>query len=212
MKKTVSQAESASARIDERIKELGDWRGKTLAKVRKLVKEADPEIVEEWKWRGTPVWSHNGHVCLADAFKGFVKITFPKGASMKDRSGLFNAGLDGNNWRAIDVREGDRLEEAALKGLVKEAVALNLEGKKTKPTAPRAIPIPPDLTRALREEDVLADWGSLPPGKRLYLIKWIGQAVQDTTRAKRVASAVEEAQQRREKRVDRARPITAGRR
>ncbi|HEX8795710.1 MAG TPA: DUF1801 domain-containing protein, partial [Polyangiaceae bacterium] len=197
MKKKASHTESASARIDARIKELGDWRGKTLAKVRKLVKEADPEIVEEWKWRGTPVWSHNGHVCLADGFKSVVKITFPKGASMKDRSGLFNAGLDGNNWRAIDVREGDRLDEAALKKLVKEAVALNLEGKKAKPSRPREIPIPRDLSAALREDGILGDWESLPPGKRLYLIKWIEQAVHETTRAKRVASAVEEAHQRR---------------
>jgi hypothetical protein len=203
MKKNVPRAASASARIDERIKELGDWRGKTLAKVRKLVKEADPEIVEEWKWRGTPVWSHKGHVCLADAFKGFVKMTFPKGASLKDRSGLFNAGLDGNNWRAIDIRESDRIDEAALKRLVKEAVALNLEGTK-KPSGPRVIPIPPDLAMALREEGVLVDWESMPPGRRLYLLKWIDQAVHETTRAKRVGRAVEEAHQRREKRVDRA--------
>lgn len=204
-KNKVSQTQSASARIDERIKVLGDWRGKTLAKVRKLIKEADPDIVEEWKWRGTPVWSHNGHVVLADAFKGFVKITFPKGASMKDRSGVFNAGLDGYHWRAIDVREGDRLDEAALKKLVKEAVALNLQGKKKAPPCPGEIPIPPDLSAALREDGVLADWESVPPGMRLYLIKWIGQAVHDQTRAKRVAKAVEEAHKRREKRVDRPR-------
>lgn len=202
MTKKAPRTESASARIDERIKELRDWRGKTLARVRKLVKEADPEIVEEWKWRGTPVWSHQGHVCLADAFKGFVKITFPRGASMKDPSGLFNAGLDGNEWRAIDVREGDRLDEAGLKKLVKQAVALNLAGKPKKPSRPRKIPIPPDLAAALREEDVLGDWESMPPGLRLYLVKWIGQAVQDTTRAKRVLRAVEEAHQRREKRID----------
>jgi hypothetical protein len=204
MKKSVPSAQSASARIDERIKDLRDWRGKTLAKVRMLVKEADPEIVEEWKWRGTPVWSHNGHVCLGDAFKSFVKITFPKGASLKDRCGLFNAGLDGNNWRAIDIREGDRIDEAALKRLVKEAVALNLEGKKKKPSTPRKIPIPPDLALALREEEVLGDWESMPPGRRLYLLKWIGQAVHETTRANRISRAVEEAHQRREKRVDRA--------
>jgi hypothetical protein len=202
MKKSVRKAESASARIDGRIEELGDWRGKALAKVRKLVKEADPEIVEEWKWRGTPTWSHDGHVCLGDAFKSVVKITFPKGASLKDRSGLFNAGLDGNNWRAIDIHEGDRIDEAALKRLVKEAVALNLDGEKKKPSGPRAIPIPPDLAMALREEDVLVDWESMPPGKRLYLLKWIGQAVHETTRAKRMARAVDEAHQRREKRVD----------
>jgi hypothetical protein len=197
---------AASARIDERIKELGDWRGKTLAKVRRLVQQADPDIVEEWKWRGTPVWSHNGHVCLADAFKSFVKITFPRGASMKDSSKLFNAGLDGNNWRAIDVREGDRIDAAALKRLVKEAVALNLEGKQKAPARPREIPVPPDLRMALREDDVLADWESLPPGKRLYLLKWIEQAVHEQTRAKRVAKCVEEAHVRREKRIDRARP------
>lgn len=200
--KTGRDSQSASARIDERIEALGDWRGRMLAKVRKLVKAADPEIVEEWKWRGTPVWSHNGHVCLADAFKGFVKITFPRGASMNDRSRMFNAGLDGNNWRAIDVREGDRLDEAGLKRLVKEAVALNLEGKR-KPAPARAIPIPPDLAEALREDGVLADWESVPPGRRLYLVKWIDQAVQEATRAKRIAVAVEVSVARRERRVDR---------
>ena len=208
MKKKGPHAESASARIDQRIKELGDWRGKTLARVRRLVKQADPEIVEEWKWRGTPCFSHQGLVCIADAFKGTVKVTFARGASLKDPSGLFNAMLDGASWRAIDIREGDPIDEAALKRLVSQAVALNLAGdeKKQKKPAPRAIPIPPDLATALREEDVLVDWESLPPGKRLYLVKWIEQAAHETTRAKRVVRAVEEAHQRREKRVDRGLP------
>ena len=132
-------------------------------------------------------------------------MTFARGASLKDPSGLFNAMLDGHAWRAIDIREDDPLDEAALKRLIREAVALNLAGdkKKQKKSSPRAIPIPPDLAAALREEDVLVDWESMPPGKRLYLLKSIGQAVHETTRAKRVASAVEEAHQRREKRVDR---------
>jgi hypothetical protein len=205
MKKKAPQAESASARIDQRIKELGDWRGKTLARVRRLVRQADPEIVEEWKWKGTPCFSHEGLVCIADGFKSVVKVTFARGASLKDPSGLFNAMLDGASWRAIDIREGEPIDEAALKKLIGQAVALNLAGdkKKQKKPSPRAIPIPPDLATALREDDVLADWESLPPGKRLYLLKWIGQAVHETTRAKRVTHAVEEAHQRREKRVDR---------
>ncbi|HTQ44404.1 MAG TPA: DUF1801 domain-containing protein [Polyangiaceae bacterium] len=205
MKKKGSRAESASARIDRRIEELGDWRGKTLARVRRIVKQADPGIVEEWKWKGTPCFSHEGLVCIADAFKSVVKVTFARGASLKDPSGLFNAMLDGASWRAIDIREGEPIDEAALKKLIGQAVALNLasDEKKQRKPGPRAIPIPPDLTTALREEDVLADWESLPPGKRLYLLKWIGQAVHEATRAKRVARAVEEAHQRREKRVDR---------
>ncbi len=205
MKEKGARPESASARIDQRIKELGDWRGKTLARVRRLVKQADPEIVEEWKWKGTPCFSHEGVVCIADAFKSVVKVTFARGASLKDPSGLFNAMLDGASWRAIDIRESETIDEAALKRLIGQAVALNLAGDKKKPKkpGPRAIPIPPDLAAALREEDVLADWESLPPGKRLYLLKWIGQAVHEATRVKRVAHAVEEAHQRREKRVDR---------
>jgi hypothetical protein len=131
MKKNVPQTgESASALIDQRIKELGDWRGKTLAKVRQLVKEADPEIVEEWKWMGTPTWSHNGIVCTGETYKSVVKMTFAKGASLKDPSKLFNSSLDGNVRRAIDIREGEQINEAALKKLISEAVALNLKGKK----------------------------------------------------------------------------------
>ena len=130
MKKSVPQEESASALIDKRIKELGDWRGKTLASVRQLIKEADPEIVEEWKWMGMPTWSHNGIVCTGETYKSVVKMTFAKGASLSDPSKLFNSSLDGNFRRAIDIREDDRIDDAALKKLIHEAVALNLKGKK----------------------------------------------------------------------------------
>src|SRR5579863_1885347 len=131
--------ESASALIDEKIKELGDWRGKTFAKVRALIHAADPEIVEEWKWAkatspGTPVFSHGGIVCTGETYKNVVKMTFAKGASLPDPSGLFNSSLDGNVRRAIDIHEGDTLDEAALKNLIRAAVALNLDLKaKTKP-------------------------------------------------------------------------------
>src|SRR5262245_9152041 len=137
MKKKVPHGESASARIDERIKELGDWRGKTLTRVRQLIKEADPEIAEEWKWRGTPTWSHDGLVCTGETYKSVVKMTFARGASLKDPSRLFNASLDGKVWRAIDIREGDEIDAAALKALIRAAVALNLEAKK-KPKLRRA--------------------------------------------------------------------------
>jgi hypothetical protein len=130
MNKNVPHRESASELIDKRIKELGDWRGKTLAKVRQLIKEADPAIVEEWKWRGTPTWSHNGLVCTGETYKSVVKMTFAKGASLNDPSGLFNSSLEGKVRRAIDIREDDQINEAALKRLISEAVALNLEGKK----------------------------------------------------------------------------------
>jgi len=126
--------ESASALIDERIKELGDWRGKVLAKVRDLLHKADPEIVEEWKWMGTPVWSHAGIVCTGETYKKVVKLTFAKGAALPDPAGLFNSSLEGNVRRAIDIHEGEKLNEAALKDLIRAAVALNLESKtKTKP-------------------------------------------------------------------------------
>jgi hypothetical protein len=136
--------ESASALIDEKIKELGDWRGKTLAKVREIIHEADPEILEEWKWvkpksPGTPVWSHGGIVCTGETYKNVVKMTFAKGAALKDPSGLFNSSLDGNVRRAIDIHEGDKVDEAALKDLIRAAVALNLKGKsKPKPKPRRA--------------------------------------------------------------------------
>jgi hypothetical protein len=128
MKEPVPAA-SASAFIDEKIKELGDWRGKMLARVRGIIHAADPEIVEEWKWRGTPVFSHGGIVCTGETYKSVVKLTFAKGAALKDPSGLFNSSLDGNVRRAIDIRESDKLDEAALKDLIRAAVALNLKSK-----------------------------------------------------------------------------------
>jgi hypothetical protein len=136
MKKIVS-AESASALIDKRIKELGDWRGKTLAKVRDLIHEADPEIIEEWKWMGTPVFSHGGIVCTGESYKSVVKMTFAKGAALKDPAGLFNSSLDGNVRRAIDIHEGEKINESALKNLIRTAVELNLMAK-SKPKPRRA--------------------------------------------------------------------------
>jgi hypothetical protein len=127
---------NASALIDARIKELGDWRGKTLAKVRKILHDADPEIVEEWKWMGTPIFSHGGIVCTGETYKNVVKMTFAKGAALKDPSGLFNSSLDGNVRRAIDIRDGETINEKALKDLIRAAVALNLAGK-AKPKARR---------------------------------------------------------------------------
>src|SRR5271154_3014941 len=131
-------AESASAFIGEKIKELGDWRGKTLAKVRGIIHEADPEIVEEWKFMGTPVFSHAGIVCTGETYKSVVKMTFAKGASLKDPSGLFNSSLEANVRRAIDIHEGDKVDEAALKNLIRAAVALNLMSK----SKPRSKPKP----------------------------------------------------------------------
>ncbi len=136
MKRAVP-VESASALIDGKIKELGDWRGKTLAKVRAIVRQSDPEIVEEWKWMGTPVWSHGGIVCTGETYKKVVKLTFAKGAALPDPSGLFNSSLAGKVRRAIDIHEGDKVNEAALKDLIRAAVALNLQGK-SKPKPPRA--------------------------------------------------------------------------
>jgi hypothetical protein len=126
----------ASAQIDARIKELADWRGKTLAKLRAIIRGADPEIVEEWKW-ATPVWSRGGIVCTGEAYKKVVKMTFARGAALKDSSRLFNSSLDGNVRRAIDIHEGDRIDEAALKGLIRAAVALNLERKSRPKPKPR---------------------------------------------------------------------------
>jgi hypothetical protein len=128
MKRTVP-VESASAFIDAKINELADWRGKTLAKVREIIHKADPEIVEEWKWMGTPVFSHAGIVCTGETYKNVVKMTFARGAALKDPTGLFNSSLDGNVRRAIDIREGDKIDEAALKDLICAAVTLNLESK-----------------------------------------------------------------------------------
>jgi len=128
-------AESALALIDERIKELGDWRGKTLAQIRALIKQADPEVVEELKWRkpsnpaGVPVWYHEGIICTGETYRNHVRLTFAKGAELKDPSGLFNSSLEGNVRRAIDIHEGDKIDEAALRDLIRAAVALNLKGK-----------------------------------------------------------------------------------
>src|SRR3984957_9385235 len=138
--KTSVPAASASAFIDEKIKELGDWRGKTLAKVRTIIHQADPETVEEWKWRGTPVFSHGGIVCTGETYKNVVKMTFAKGAALKDPSRLFNSSLEGNVRRAIDIHEGDKINEAALKDLIRAAVAQNVKGKsKPKPRRTRKI-------------------------------------------------------------------------
>jgi hypothetical protein len=148
MKRPVA-LDSASASIDEKIKELGDWRGKMLAKVRGIIHAADPEIVEEWKWAkatspGTPVWSRGGIVCTGETYKNVVKMTFAKGAALQDPSGLFNSSLEGNVRRAIDIHEGDKVDEAALKDLVRAAVAVNLKGKnepKPKPRPRRKSPL-----------------------------------------------------------------------
>jgi hypothetical protein len=145
MKKRVAR-ESASAAVDEKIRELGDWRGKMLAKVREIVYDADPEMVEEWKWAkplspGTPVWSHGGIVCTGETYRNVVKMTFAKGAALKDPAGLFNSSLDGNVRRAIDIHVSDKIDEAALKDLIRAAVALNVRGKlkgKSKPKHRRA--------------------------------------------------------------------------
>jgi hypothetical protein len=116
---------SPSRLIDARIKELGDWRGEMLGRLRALIKQADPEVIEEWKWRGVPVWSHDGIICTGETYKSIVKMTFARGAALKDPARLFNASLEGNTRRAIDVHEGDKIDEAALKTLVRDAVALN---------------------------------------------------------------------------------------
>lgn len=121
----IDAAEAPSRLIDARIAELGDWRGETLARLRALIHEADPEVVEEWKWRGVPVWSHGGILCTGETYKAVVKMTFAKGASLPDPAGLFNSSLEGNTRRAIDIREGEPINEAALKALVRAAVALN---------------------------------------------------------------------------------------
>jgi hypothetical protein len=124
------EAMSASARIDQRIFELGDWRGEMLARLRAVIRAADPELVEEWKWRGTPVWSHGGIVLTGETYKSVVKMTFAKGAALPDPAGLFNSSLEGNTRRAIDIHEGETIDDAALTELVRAAVALNLAGKK----------------------------------------------------------------------------------
>ena len=121
----MTKSDSPSQLIDARIEELGDWRGETLARVRALIKEADPEVVEEWKWRGVPVWSHGGIICTGETYKNVVKLTFAKGASLADPSGLFNSSLEGNTRRAIDLHEGDEVDEQSLQALIRAAAALN---------------------------------------------------------------------------------------
>jgi hypothetical protein len=130
--------DTASQLIDRRIRELGDWRGKTFAKVRELIHEADPDIVEEWKWMGTPVFSHSGIVCTGETYKSVVKMTFAKGAELKDPKRLFNSSLEGNVRRAIDIHEGEKINETALKDLIRAAVALNVKDKGEKKTRPKA--------------------------------------------------------------------------
>ena len=134
MKKSGStEGQSPSELIDKRIAELGDWHGETLSRMRKLIKEADPDVVEEWKWMGTPVWSHDGIICTGESYKSIVKLTFLKGASLKDPAKLFNSSLDGNTRRAIDIHEGEEVEAGAFKALIRAAVALNTSGGKARP-------------------------------------------------------------------------------
>ena len=130
MKKSgASQGQPASELISKRIADLGDWRGETLGRMRKLIQEADPDVVEEWKWMGTPIWSHDGIICTGESYKNVVKLTFSRGASLKDPARLFNSSLDGNARRAIDIHEGEEVDEGAFKALVREAVAFNGAGK-----------------------------------------------------------------------------------
>ncbi len=131
-KPDASQTQSASELISQRIADLGDWRGETLARMRKLIRNADPEVVEEWKWMGTPIWSHDGIICTGESYKDKIKLTFAKGASLKDPARLFNSSLDGNVRRAIDIFEGERVDESAFKALILQAVAVNSAGKAKK--------------------------------------------------------------------------------
>jgi hypothetical protein len=133
MKKSgASSEQSASELISKRIAELGDWRGETLSRMRKLIKEADPDVVEEWKWMGTPVWSHDGIICTGESYKSIVKLTFAKGASLEDPTQLFNSSLDGNVRRAIDIHDGEKIDASAFKALIRAAIALNTSGGKAK--------------------------------------------------------------------------------
>jgi len=137
-KARASEAQSAAELISGRIAELGDWRGQTLARMRKLIKAADPGVVEEWKWMGTPVWSHDGIICTGESYRSVVKLTFAKGASLKDPAGLFNASLDGKVRRAIDIRKGEAVDETAFKALVRQAVALNGASRSARPRKARS--------------------------------------------------------------------------
>ena len=139
MKKSVAgEGQSASELISQRIADLGDWRGETLGRMRKLVKEADPDVIEEWKWMGTPVWSHNGIICTGESYKSVVKLTFARGAALKDPARLFNSSLDGNVRRAIDIHEGEEVDEVAFKALILQAVARNSSAKKRRPASAKA--------------------------------------------------------------------------
>jgi len=138
-KPNASQGPSASELISNRIADLGDWRGQTLSRMRKLIKQADPDVVEEWKWMGTPVWSHDGIICTGESYKSVVKLTFAKGASLKDPARLFNSSLDGNTRRAIDIHEGEKVDESAFKALIHEAVALNGSAKSKPSKKARAL-------------------------------------------------------------------------
>ena len=132
-KSNASEGPLASELISKRIAELGDWRGETLGRMRKLITKVDPDVVEEWKWRGVPVWSHDGIICTGESYKSVVKLTFAKGAALQDPAGLFNSSLEGNTRRAIDIHEGEKVDESAFKALVREAIALNSAGKAKKP-------------------------------------------------------------------------------
>jgi hypothetical protein len=139
MKKAgASQGQSASELISNRIAELGDWRGKTLSRMRKLIQEADPDVVEEWKWMGTPIWSHDGIICTGESYKSVVKLTFAKGAFLKDPARLFNSSLEGNLRRAIDIREGETVDRSAFKTLVRQAIALNKSGRSKPSKSPKS--------------------------------------------------------------------------
>ena len=148
------KGQSPSRMIDARIKELGDWRGKTLARLRRVIKQADPEVVEEWKWRGVPVWSHDGLICTGETYRNVVKMTFSKGAALEDPSGLFNASLDGNTRRAIDFREGEKIDEAALKALIRAAVRLNASSSSSRRTGRRILGFGkhPEIAAAVQEK------------------------------------------------------------
>ena len=166
------QDATASEKIDDRIAELDDWRGEMLGQIRALLKETDPEILEEWKWMGTPVWSHDGIVCTGEAYKTHVKMTFAKGAALEDPAGLFNSSLDGNVRRAIDVHEGEKLNEPALKALFREAIALNVAGKKAKrPAAAKRTAAAPAAAakrpKAPRSVGTASPSGGRPKAKRV---------------------------------------------
>ena len=142
MKKIGSKKdESPTQLIDARIEELDDWRGEMLSRLRALIKQADPEVVEEWKWKGVPVWSHDGMICTGETYKTIVKVTFAKGASLKDPSGLFNSSLDGNTRRAIDFHEGEAIDEGTFRALIRAAVSLNESGRKERPIRTRSAPL-----------------------------------------------------------------------